>query len=275
MSERSEYNPGEFCWVDLSSPDTEASARYYGELLGWKAESAGPVEETGGYGFFTLNGKQTAGYGPIMSEGQPPAWSSYVCVADADETVAKVKNAGGTVLFGPVDLPADSGRMAVCQDSGGAVFSIMQPKQHHGAQLVNEVGTWTWNQLSTRDVEGAKKFYGDVFGWTLEKGEGAREDAPYFMWQVDGQKWEEGLGGAMEMGDDFPPGGALQLADLRRGRERRCRGREDHRRRRPGDASRHRDPGREAGRAHRSAGCRFGNHRAGLPRGALAATSAK
>ena len=205
MSERSEYNPGEFCWVDLSSPDTEASAKYYGELLGWKAESAGPVEETGGYGFFILDGKQTAGYGPIMSEGQPPAWSSYVCVADADETVAKVKNAGGTVLFDPVDLPADSGRMAVCQDSGGAVFSIMQPKQHHGAQLVNEVGTWTWNQLSTRDLEGAKKFYGDVFGWTLEKGEGATEDAPYFMWQVDGQKWEEGLGGAMEMGDDFPP----------------------------------------------------------------------
>ena len=120
MSERSEYGPGEFCWVDLATSDTDAAAKLYGELLGWETQSAGPVEETGGYGFFLRDGKQVAGYGPIQAEGQPPAWSSYVKVADADESAEKVKQAGGSVFMEPFDLPADSGRMAVIADPSGA-----------------------------------------------------------------------------------------------------------------------------------------------------------
>ena len=89
--------------------------------------SGKPVEETGGYGFFVRDGKQVAGYGPVQSEGQPPAWSSYVTVTDPDETAEKVRQGGGDVLFGPIDLPADSGRMAVIADPEGAVVSTMQP----------------------------------------------------------------------------------------------------------------------------------------------------
>ena len=76
MSERDEYAPGEFGWVDVGMSDVEAGARFYEELLGWEAQESGPVEETGGYGFFLKDGKSVAGYGPLMGEGQPPAWSS-------------------------------------------------------------------------------------------------------------------------------------------------------------------------------------------------------
>ena len=57
MSERTSYEPGVPSWVDLSSPDTDASATFYGGLFGWELQSAGPVEETGGYGMFTLQGQ--------------------------------------------------------------------------------------------------------------------------------------------------------------------------------------------------------------------------
>jgi uncharacterized protein len=206
MSERSEYVPGEFCWVDLATSDTDAAAKLYGELLGWETQSAGPVEETGGYGFFLRDGKQVAGYGPIQAEGQPPAWSSYVKVADADESAEQVKQAGGTVFMEPFDLPADSGRMAVVADPSGAVLCVMQQKQHHGAQLVNEVGSWTWNQLATPDLDAAKDFYGKVFDWDLEQSEEAPPESPYWMWQVEGQSWEEGIAGAMVMGPETLPG---------------------------------------------------------------------
>jgi uncharacterized protein len=205
MSERSEYSPGEFGWVDLATPDIDAATRFYGELIGWEAEPGPNPEQTGGYGFFTYKGKPVAGYGGIMGEGQPPAWSSYVYVADADATAKKVADAGGKVVAGPFDIPGGSGRMAVCQDPEGAVFSIFQPQNFSGAQLVNEIGAWTWNQLATRDLEGAKSFYGDVFGWELEHAEGAPPDLPFYMWQVEGQKWEEGLAGAMVMGADNMP----------------------------------------------------------------------
>ena len=203
MSERKEYAPGEFCWVDLATSDVEGAKSFYGELLGvdWEAAPGSP-EETGGYGFFLKDGKQVAGIGPIQQEGQPPAWSSYVKVEDADATAEKVKEAGGQVVFGPIDLPNESGRMAVLQDPTGAFVSINQQKEHSGAELVNEPGSWTWSNLLTRDLDGAKDFYGQVFGWTAIQ----NEEAPpgILMWQVEGQRWPEGHAGLMQITDDLP-----------------------------------------------------------------------
>jgi predicted enzyme related to lactoylglutathione lyase len=203
MSERTEYAPGEFCWVDLSTADVEAAKAFYGDLLGVEAESApGDPEETGGYGFFTKNGKMVAGFGPTQRDEQPSAWSSYIKVEDADATAKQVEEAGGEVHFGPIDLPNESGRMAVLQDPTGAFVCINQQQKHPGAQLVNELGTWNWNNLMTRDLDAAKDFYGEVFGWTATH----NDEAPDFvwMWQVDDQRWPEGCAGLMEMGSDVP-----------------------------------------------------------------------
>jgi predicted enzyme related to lactoylglutathione lyase len=91
--------------------------------------------------------------------------------------------------------------MAVLQDPTGAFVCINQ-QQRPGAQLVNEPGTWTWNNLLTRDLERAKDFYGKAFGWKAIH----NEEAPpgILMWQVDGQRWPEGLGGLMEISEDLP-----------------------------------------------------------------------
>ena len=205
MSERTEYAAGEFCWVDLATTDPDAAVRLYGELLGVDAVPAGPPEETGGYGFFVKDGKQVAGYGPVQGEGQPPAWASYIKVADADAAADKIRSSGGQVFMGPFDLPAESGRMAVTADPTGAVVCIMEQRRHHGAELVNEVGTWTWNELATRDMDAAERFYSSVFGWQVRPSEAAPEGAPYGMWHVDGERWPEGIAGARVMGDETPP----------------------------------------------------------------------
>ncbi len=64
----------------------------------------------------------------------------------------------------PFDV-MDAGRMAVFADPEGAVFCVWQAKQHKGAQIVNEPGSLNFNGLNTRDAEGAKSFYGSLFGW--------------------------------------------------------------------------------------------------------------
>src|SRR5207249_4983039 len=47
--------------------------------------------------------------------------------------------------------------------------------------IVNEHGSLNFNGLNTRDAEGAKSFYGSVFGWkTLALGGGAE------MWTLPG-----------------------------------------------------------------------------------------
>ena len=97
--------------MDLATSDPEAAAKLYGECSAGNAVGrAGRGDR--GHAFFLRDGKQVAGYGPLQGEGQPPAWASYVKVADADETAEKVRQAGGQLLPGPFDLPADSGRMA-------------------------------------------------------------------------------------------------------------------------------------------------------------------
>jgi uncharacterized protein len=202
MSERDSYNDGEFCWVDLASSDFEAAKKFYTDLMGWEWEAAEPVEEAGGYGFFTYNGKQVCGAGPVQDPQQPSAWSSYVKVADADASAEKVSGAGGSVLVPPFELPAEAGRMSVCQDTEGAFISLMQQRNHPGAELVNEQGAWSWNNLMSRDLDKAKDFYAKVFGWEATHEEGA----PDFIWnwQLEGQRWPEGLGGLSGLGSDVP-----------------------------------------------------------------------
>lgn len=167
MSERTSYEPGTPCWVDLGSPDLDASIEFYGALFGWEVPENELQEQTGGYRRAAKSGADVAGMMPLMQEGQPPAWSSYVSVADAEATAAKVSEAGGSVIAEVMDV-LGLGKMAVFADPSGAVFGIWQPGTFHGAGLVNEPGALAWNELNTRDLEGAKSFYGAVFGWGFE-----------------------------------------------------------------------------------------------------------
>src|SRR5258708_2523577 len=130
MPEMTSYAPGTPSWIDLGSPDLERSKKFYTSLLGWTA--APPAAEAGGYTIFTLRGKDVAGLGPLMGEGQPPAWQTYVSVDDADKTTELVKTAGGVVYVEPMDV-MDVGRMAVFADPTGAAFCIWQPREHIGA----------------------------------------------------------------------------------------------------------------------------------------------
>ncbi|MEW5987492.1 MAG: VOC family protein, partial [Chloroflexota bacterium] len=64
----------------------------------------------------------------------------------------------------------------------GAAVGVWQPGTHIGAQLVNQPNTLVWNELQTRDVDGARSFYGPVFGWTYRAGDGG-----YVMVEQDGR----------------------------------------------------------------------------------------
>lgn len=166
MAERTGYEAGTPSWVDLGSPDAAASAAFYGSLFGWDAEMD-PRPEAGGYGMFSLRAKRVAGLGPQMNPDHPPFWAVYISVADADETLAKATAAGGTVIMGPMEV-FDSGRMGVIRDAVGSFVSIWQPKNHIGAELVSEPGTFTWSELATKDLPAARGFYQAVFGWGID-----------------------------------------------------------------------------------------------------------
>jgi predicted enzyme related to lactoylglutathione lyase len=174
MPERDGYIAGVPCWADTSQPDPEAAAAFYAELFGWELEDTMPPEAPGHYFMARIRGGYVAAVSS-QGDGAPPqpVWNTYIWVDSADETAAKVREAGGQVLAEPFDV-MDAGRMAVCTDAEGAVFSLWQAKRHKGSQIVNEHGSVNFNGLNTRDPERAKAFYGAVFGWgTIDFGGGA------------------------------------------------------------------------------------------------------
>jgi uncharacterized protein len=182
MSERTSYTPGTPCWVDLMTPDIEASAAFYGELLGWDVPELPNSAELGGYRRAKKNGKDVAGVAPLMQEGQPPVWSTYVSVADAAATLATVGASGGQVIVEAMDVMG-LGSMGVFSDPTGAVCGVWQPGTFAGAELVNEYGAFGWNELGTRDPGAAKQFYGAVFGWSSEDND-MGEMGTYTTWKV-------------------------------------------------------------------------------------------
>lgn len=197
MAERDSYAAGTPSWIDLGSPDPDASARFYSGLFGWEINAAGPPE-AGGYRMAMLKGRAVAGIGQADADGTP-WWTTYISVDDAAATAKAVEATGGTVLVEPFDV-FSFGRMAAFADPGGATFSIWQPMEHPGAGLVNEPGTLTWNELTTRHLDSAKTFYSTVFGWnvgSMDMGEGN----VYTVWQIG----EEPIGGSIEMvGEEWP-----------------------------------------------------------------------
>jgi predicted enzyme related to lactoylglutathione lyase len=102
--------------------------------------------------------------------------------------------------MGPMDVMGQ-GRMAVLADPTGAHISIWQPQAHRGAELVNDPGSFCWNELYTRDVPTARKFYQKVFGWGIEE----IADGEYTLFQVDGKSIAGGMDMSSLLPDSIPP----------------------------------------------------------------------
>jgi predicted enzyme related to lactoylglutathione lyase len=165
MPERDGYIPGVPCWVDTSQPDPQASLPFYTGLFGWEFENSMPEGSEGEYFIGRLRGGDVAAVGSNPPGAPPTAvWNTYVWVDSADDTASRVGAAGGSVLTEPFDV-MEAGRMAVFTDPEGAAFCVWQAKHSKGATIVNEHGSLNFNGLATRDPEGAKTFYGAVFGW--------------------------------------------------------------------------------------------------------------
>ena len=174
MPERTKYPNGVFSWTDLTTTDQDAAKQFYSALFGWEADDL-PVGDDVVYSMMRLGGSSVAAISAQPDQqrdaGVPPLWNSYITVDSADDALARAQELGATIHAGAFDV-MDAGRMGVVQDPQGAFFMVWEPKDNIGAQLVNEPGAFTWNELASPDVDASAGFYGDLFGWTTDAMEG-------------------------------------------------------------------------------------------------------
>src|SRR3954470_4959852 len=138
--------PGAWNWSDLESRDIPAAKAFYSAVFGWEYQDVdfgnGPsaMIRVPGYGDHlealtpgTLASHKELGAPDGFSHAigwmQPPAppdgpvrWVVTFSVADADDTAARTRSLGGSVLVEPFDVPYV--RMAVIRDPDGVTFAI-------------------------------------------------------------------------------------------------------------------------------------------------------
>jgi predicted enzyme related to lactoylglutathione lyase len=199
MTERTSYLEGTPSWVDLMTSDPGGARAFYGGLFGWEFD-INPDPTTGHYTTCRLRGKRVAGMGGEPAPaGMPTVWITYFAVDDADKTAERIAEHGGKVQMAPMDV-LDMGRWAMAADPSGASFGLWQARRHIGAELVNEPGTLTWNELNTRDLDAATAFYGDVFGLRWEDYGSAGDGPPYKVAYTSAGS----VAGATVIGPDTP-----------------------------------------------------------------------
>lgn len=180
-------------WVDLAASDLDAAIEWYRGLFGWTTFNDGETP----YHIFMVGESPVAGVMQMRPEmeGMPPVWSTYVAVDDADATIGKVTEAGGTVFQQPFEVPG-GGRIAVIADPAGAAICLFEGMAENGMKLMDEIGAPCWFDCVTREPEAAAVFYGQVFGWTSE----FMEEMNYTVFSNEGE-WTCGM---FEMPADVP-----------------------------------------------------------------------
>ena len=167
---------GDFIWYELMTSDPESAKTFYDAVVGWNIGEA--VAEYNGYRMIgRSDGGMAGGVLPITDEmrehGARPGWLGYVNVANVDDKVAAIEAAGGRALMPPTDIP-NVGRIAMVADPQGAPFYVMKPappadKPEARSDVFSptEVQRCAWNELVTTDLEAARRFYPEQFGWEL------------------------------------------------------------------------------------------------------------
>jgi predicted enzyme related to lactoylglutathione lyase len=167
---------GSFIWYELMTPDPDSAKAFYDAVVGWNIGPA--VAEYNGYRMIgRSDGGSAGGVLPLTEEmqqhGGRPTWLGYISVDDVDASVGAIERTGGKALMPPFDIP-NIGRIAMVSDPQGAPFYVMKPippADSPDAQSdvfsPNKVGCCAWNELCTTDLDAARRFYPEQFGWKL------------------------------------------------------------------------------------------------------------
>ena len=187
MTEMTRYPEGVFCWTELLAHDLEAAAAWYAELFGWTSERES-IPNAPAYVVFAKQGKRVAGAWQMdagrKQAGVPQLWCDYISVRSCEAAQEKAQALGATIDIRASEIPG-MGTVCFLRDPSGAGFALLEPGARFGAELVNAPGSLSWNELGTRDIEEAERFYGLLFRWTFKRN--PDDPSGYVSIELDGQ----------------------------------------------------------------------------------------
>lgn len=155
---------GRFVWHELMTTDTAAAGNFYPRVAGWKSQ---PWEKNADYTLWVGKSGPMGGLMNIPTEaaGAPSQWMPYIGTPDIAATVATARQLGAKVKKDITPIP-DMGQFAILSDPQGATFAVYAAgSAQEGAGAPPSVGDFSWHELATTDLDGALRFYTQLFGW--------------------------------------------------------------------------------------------------------------
>lgn len=191
-----------FVWYELTTTNQPAAEAFYRAVVGWKMADAGQPGIK--YTILSAAERGVGGLTALSDEaakaGAKPGWTGYIAVGDTDAMARRIAAEGGSVRYGPDDIP-NVGRFAVVADPGGAGFQLLTPlprEQEPTPLQPDTPGTVGWHELyAGNGQEAAFAFYSKLFGWTTIDMMDMGEMGKYRIFGADGAPF----GGMM----DKPP----------------------------------------------------------------------
>lgn len=191
---------GAVAWLDLGTPDVARSREFYHDTFGWEYEEF--VTDQGSYFTASVGDRPVAG---LMQQpedqvhaGIGPSWTVFFPSSDLEDDLARVTDAGGSLVVEPFEIPGSNGeRIALVADPSGAVFALATFRNvEAGTIRWDEPGSGCWVECHTWDIEASLGFYRDFFGWNSES------TGDYHLLTKDGRP----MAGLMAVPDGVPAG---------------------------------------------------------------------
>ncbi|MFC1694961.1 VOC family protein [Pseudomonadota bacterium] len=157
-----QFHPGKVIWVDLVTNDVALAASFYSKVFGWDVT----VNSAGNFAEVSYQGQPVAAIAKYEKDitDNEARWLVSISVPDVEATAIAVREHGGEVLEGPVDLP-NRGRYVLVTDSTGAMLMFLQANGGDPADEKPTPNNWLWAELWTDDPANAASFYKAVVGY--------------------------------------------------------------------------------------------------------------
>jgi uncharacterized protein len=149
--------PGRVGWHELLAADGNRAFAFYSELFGWPPVT-GQGDTLDSYQLIETGGRAVGGVFTKLPRAPVPFWLYYIDVPDIAVAVARVKEGGGRVVQGPMELPGGSW-VVRCIDPQDAMFSLQGKTRQSGFEAASTTElSWTadWGGFASRGKVVAK-----------------------------------------------------------------------------------------------------------------------
>jgi predicted enzyme related to lactoylglutathione lyase len=110
--------------IEISANDHAKAGEFYASVFGWQTKAFPEMN----YTTFDTGQGVGGGFNPVKDDNLPGTIMVYINADNLDETLGKIKAAGGTVILESMDIP-DVGTMAIFSDPTGNQLALLKPAE--------------------------------------------------------------------------------------------------------------------------------------------------